>query len=397
MTQIAEPQVRLTPLETAVGMPIGDFEGHSLARVRSRRDAARGTRARDSPALQRPPCMVDFSGGRDSSAVLAVATRVARREGLPLPIPATNLFPTLPDSQEAEWQELVIRHLGLEDWQRRTFDGEFDLLGPLAKSVMSRHGLLAPATSYNVMPALADAAGGTSLTGVDGDGLLDTWSYERAWNVIFRRIRPQPRDVLRIAKAAAPMRIRRPWLRFRDTLGITWLRPEAKAAVDRAWADWWAAEPSLWDKRVAWWAGSRLITVVLEVMDLMAQDAGATVLHPLLDPRFLAALSHAGGHGGFGNRTGVMHALFVGLLPPEVLSRPDKADFTLAYWGEDKRFATEWDGQGLPTDLVDVEELRLTWTSDMPDMRSGLLLQAAWLASTSPGGGLDKSFNCRLK
>ena len=174
-------------------MPIGDFEGAlPLPECDPAVTPLEALERAILPALQRPPCMVDFSGGRDSSAVLAVATRVARREGLPLPIPATNLFPTLPDSQESEWQELVIRHLGLEDWQRRTFDGEFDLLGPLAKSVMSRHGLLAPATSYNLMPALADAAGGTSLTGVDGDGLFDTWSYERAWNVIFRRIRPQP-------------------------------------------------------------------------------------------------------------------------------------------------------------------------------------------------------------
>ena len=128
------------------------------------------------------------------------------------------------------------------------------------------------------------------------------------------------------------------------------------------------------------------------------EDPGQKLLHPLLDPPFLAALSHAGGHSGFGNRTGAMHALFDGLLPPEVLSRPTKADFTLAYWGEEsKRFAKSGTDKGLPTDLVDVEELRLTWTSDMPDMRSGLLLQAAWLASTSTGGGLDKSFNCRLK
>ena len=34
-----------------------------------------------------------------SSTVLAVATRVARREGLPLPIPSTNLFPDLPEAQ----------------------------------------------------------------------------------------------------------------------------------------------------------------------------------------------------------------------------------------------------------------------------------------------------------
>jgi asparagine synthase (glutamine-hydrolysing) len=32
-------------------------------------------------ALHRPPCVVSFSGGRDSSAVLALATHVARREG----------------------------------------------------------------------------------------------------------------------------------------------------------------------------------------------------------------------------------------------------------------------------------------------------------------------------
>ena len=40
------------------------------------------------------PCVVSFSGGRDSSAVLAVAVTVARREGLPLPIPASNVFAT---------------------------------------------------------------------------------------------------------------------------------------------------------------------------------------------------------------------------------------------------------------------------------------------------------------
>jgi asparagine synthase (glutamine-hydrolysing) len=41
-------------------------------------------------ALQRPPCGVAFSGGRDSSLVLAVATHVARRDGLPDPLPITT-------------------------------------------------------------------------------------------------------------------------------------------------------------------------------------------------------------------------------------------------------------------------------------------------------------------
>ena len=33
------------------------------------------------PALESGPCFVTFSGGRDSSAVLAAATDLARREG----------------------------------------------------------------------------------------------------------------------------------------------------------------------------------------------------------------------------------------------------------------------------------------------------------------------------
>ena len=46
------------------------------------------------PGLRRSPCLVSFSGGRDSSAVLATATAVARREGLPLPVPITHRFPS---------------------------------------------------------------------------------------------------------------------------------------------------------------------------------------------------------------------------------------------------------------------------------------------------------------
>ena len=53
------------------------------------------------PALLRPPCLVSFSGGRDSSAILATATAIARRDGLALPIPATYRFPEAPHTQEA--------------------------------------------------------------------------------------------------------------------------------------------------------------------------------------------------------------------------------------------------------------------------------------------------------
>jgi asparagine synthase (glutamine-hydrolysing) len=247
------------------------------------------------------------------------------------------------------------------------------------------------------MAALQDAAGGTSLTGVDGDGLLDGWGSQRAWDVMCRRVRGEPRDALRIAKAALPARLRRPWFRLRTSLDMGWLQPRAKMDVDRAWADWWAGEPTVWNRRVPWWTQSRLITASLEALALLAQDAGTSVVHPLLDAKFLAALAKVGGRSGFGTRTRAMHQLFGGLLPPEVLSRTDKADFTFGYWGEEsRRFAAEWNGEGLPAELVDVDALRTLWKSGVPDMRSALLLQAAWLA-TSGAIDAEKSFNCRLK
>ena len=46
--------------------------------------------------LQRGACFVTFSGGRDSSAVLAVAARTAERQDLPAPVPITLRFPELP-------------------------------------------------------------------------------------------------------------------------------------------------------------------------------------------------------------------------------------------------------------------------------------------------------------
>ena len=65
-----------------------------------------------APALARPPCVVAFSGGRDSSALLAVASRLAAREGLEPPVAATLRYPGEHEAHEEQWQELVVRHLG---------------------------------------------------------------------------------------------------------------------------------------------------------------------------------------------------------------------------------------------------------------------------------------------
>src|SRR5262245_7497196 len=102
----------LTPLETATGLVNGIVRQPRLPDERGTPLAALEEAV--LPALARPPCVVSFSGGRDSSAVLGVAVRAARRHGLDLPIPTTNRFPSAPGSNEDEWQESVIAHLGLD-------------------------------------------------------------------------------------------------------------------------------------------------------------------------------------------------------------------------------------------------------------------------------------------
>ena len=54
--------------------------------------------------LSQPPCLVSFSGGRDSSVLVAAALDVARRRGLPEPVSFTLRYPGAADAEESVWQ-----------------------------------------------------------------------------------------------------------------------------------------------------------------------------------------------------------------------------------------------------------------------------------------------------
>ena len=120
-------------------------------------------------ALPRPPCLVSFSGGHDSSLVLAAAARAARRERLPLPVPVTWRVTDAPRAEESRWQEAVLAALRLPDWIRLEAGDDLDFVGPVAAGVLRRHGLLHPANAYLHAPLIERAARGTLLTGVGGD------------------------------------------------------------------------------------------------------------------------------------------------------------------------------------------------------------------------------------
>src|SRR4029078_13541118 len=118
-------------------------------------------------AVRRAPCGVAFSGGRDSSLVLAGATHVARREGVPDPVPVSRVFPDVAESEEHTWQETVVRHLGLDDWHRITIRDELDVVGPIPTPVVPQHGVLWPPTLAGDVPLVEVVRGGSMM---DGEG-----------------------------------------------------------------------------------------------------------------------------------------------------------------------------------------------------------------------------------
>ena len=377
----------LTPLEVASGLVFGLAPPRPLPTEVAGEPIDAFERA-ILPALQRPPCIVSFSGGRDSSAVLAVAVRVARREGLPLPIPSTNRFPAVKDSHESDWQERVVAHLGLDDWLRPEFTDELDCVGPIATSVLRRHGLLWPFNAHFHVPHLEAAAGGSLLTGIGGDEILSSSSWARERAVLSCRARPEFRDVLRVGFLAAPPPIRRAVLRRRAPFEYSWLRPSAHRALAAGWAAHGASEPFSWEAQFGWRLRFRYLHVGLASLALLADDASVRIVHPFTDAGFSAALTRLPKTRRYTDRTAAMRLLFGDVLPDDVLARTTKSSFDEAFWSDWSRaLASDWTGEGADPELVDVEALRQEWSSPDPDPRSFTLVQAAWLAEKQPDQG----------
>lgn len=376
---------RPTDLEVASGVLFEiDDDAMPLPKTSRFRSAREALEQAVLVGLTRPPCAVSFSGGRDSSAVLAVATHVARREGLPLPIPVTLRFPLCAEADESEWQESVIDHLGIDDWRLVELTDEIDILGPYAQRVLDRHGLIWPFNSHFHAPIADEVAGGSVLTGFGGDELLMPSAYRRVAMILSRQTRPRLRDVPRVGRALAP-RVVRQRLNERDQKRreqLPWLRVAARHEVAKVRARGAATEPIRWDDwvREYWWR-CRYRSAACDSLDRVIADAGgASGVHPLCDQEFLVAIAAQGAQLGFRNRTQAMEVLFGDLLPPPTLSRSSKALLNTAIWEHYAReFVGQWDGSGVDDTIVDVDALRSVWSDERPDPRSFTLLQRAWL------------------
>jgi asparagine synthase (glutamine-hydrolysing) len=366
----------LSPLELALGLPIG---AGAPAALPAGGDPLRALEAAVREPLRGGRCLVSFSGGRDSSAVLAVATRVARAEGLPDPVPATIRAPDAPLAEESRWQELVVAHLGLADWLRLEFSDELDLVGPVAAAAMRRHGLLWPFNAHFHVPLLEAARGGTVLTGIGGDELFRSV----ASTLPSRRARS-------IALYAAPRPVRRRW-HGRPAVAVhPWLTAAGERAGRAALAAWDAAEPRRLQARMRHVRAARYLTVGTAGLERLASDAGAAIAHPLLDRAVWGAVEQAAPRLGHRDRQAAMQATFGGLLPAELLARADKAGFDEVFFNAHSRaFAAQWSGTGVPEDVVEARALREHWRAGEPRAQSFSLLQAAWLADRGqqPVGG----------
>lgn len=390
------PTYRLTPLEVASGLVFGFMPPEALPEPRKTQTPLEALEEAILPALLRPPCLVSFSGGRDSSSILAAAVRLARREGLELPVPATNRFPRDEAADERDFQERVVVHLGLIDWLRFEFTSELDCVGPVACRALRRHGLLWPFNAHFHVPLLDEAFGGSLLTGVGGDEALSIPRWARAAAVLSGHARPRPRDLLAVGLAASPQAVRRAVLARRDPVLLPWLRPAAQREVWTQWVAGTASQPVRWQQRFAWWRRTRYLRVGMQSLERLASDMRVVTHHPFVDARFSAAIAALPSEERFENRTQAMRALFGGLLPAELLARRTKSSFDDAFWSDHSRaFASSWDGRGIDPDLVDPDALREVWESPAPDARTFLLLQSLWLqqaeAATSPADELEQA------
>lgn len=372
----------LTELEVATGVVV-DIERPFFSTPSAALDAGNPRVALEAIArdlLASPPCVVAFSGGRDSSALLAVLLNVARREGLPEPIATTMRFDGDAASDEREWQEHVVDAIGVRDWEIVKPGDDFDLLGPTSTRTLVQHGLLWPAPAYSLVPLLRAARGGALVTGEGGDDIFLHWPYRWAWPRGGRRF--HARDLAALVGGFGPRYLREQLYRRRLDPYQEWLRPDARRVHAAAIAREAANESPRWTRHLDALRAHRSMRLLLQTFSLLAASESTRYAAPFADPAYHGALGAAAPYRGFGTRSEAMIWLFGDLLPHRILTRASKASFGAVFWGPASRdFAQQWDGRGVDPDLVDPARLRAAWMAEVPVYGGALPLHAAWLAT----------------
>jgi len=332
--------------------------------------------------LERSRVAIAFSGGVDSSGLLCLATHVARQHGLPEPIAVTCRFPASPATDESRWQEIVIAHLGLADWIRLDLSDEGDLLGDAARRGLLAHGVRWPALLHIEEASIKAVPDTIYVMGNGGDELTFPTRTGALQLLLERRL---VRNRAAAAAILGDVRPRLRWARPNDTRRVPeWIRPQARHRVRSVLRGHPHIDGFLWRGELsrrtsAPWALRGHANLVRQ-----GAEHGVELVQPLTDRRVICSMLAACGRWGPSDRDTAARHLYGDTMPAEVRSRRDKVDFASVVFGPSSRaFVDQWDGTGLPDDLVDPTIVRAAWNRASPPYSSFALLQHTWLQQQS--------------
>jgi asparagine synthase (glutamine-hydrolysing) len=330
-------------------------------------------------------CVVPFSGGRDSSLVLAVACSIAREAGVPLPTAVTFRHSDFPESDETAWQAMVIGHLqdqGLRpEWRVWEIADELDIVGPHMAALLEehRHSVWPPNLAATLAVSTA-YPGTTILSGEYGDVVLGVRRATVIAGALRKRGRGLSATYWRAVGAALSPRLAAaggtglsgwipPWL----TRGgrMRWRRLSAVDALH---------EPLRYDRSVRSVLSWRASRVGTSNAAHVAARQGCRSIAALAHPRVLSALALDGGWRGPQSRGYATRLLGGDLLPDELYARDTKADFLASRFNRHTVATVDaWSGDGAGMDWVDAARLKLAWTARRWHPQMAGLVQTAWL------------------
>lgn len=371
---------RLTPDELCVSTLYGRVPGRLRPTLSGRLSLRDAMEQELIAALLRPPCVISFSGGRDSSTLLAIAQQLAKKEGLEPPIALTDRYPYAPESLEDDWQRQVIEHVGCKRWEIIDHQrGDHELLGDDALRWLERYGPLYPTNWVTFEGAARLASGGTLLTGYGGDELFAP-ALRPYYAALRNRTRPALRRTHTLPGEVLPRWARARVLRRSTTPArVAWLRPATRRRMMRAEAEDLSRVPWDYGTMIRGVHTDRDYQAAIESVAVLGRATGTRIAHPFAAPRVLAAAAERYGTRHPRSRTAGLRDLVGDLLPDPVLRRSSKADFTDVTLGPTSlERLRDWGGEGIDEQRIDRAALMAEILGDQPSAQGFVAILAGW-------------------
>lgn len=333
------------------------------------------------------PVYVQFSGGCDSSLVLSAAVVACRRCDHDAPIPISFRYPLLPETDENDFQALVLDFLKLPQGRIESITSEFDLVGPAAQRGLRELGLVWPAPVVACADVFRSLPPGLVLSGEGGDEVMGP----RRIAGVFRAAEMLRQGRLKstagnLAVALGPSALRtRAMMRSGGMVGEWIAANEADRFVSRI-GETYGSEPLLPSRYAKYYARLSSSALAFHQITAIMNWAGQQYCAPIMEHAFVVGVNDLTPASDLRNRYRVLGRHFSEHLPPEIVKRTTKRYMQAVYFNEHAReFARHWDGQ-IDDEAVDGRLLRNHWVTAERDgvwSQTFLLLQSAWLASAA--------------